>query len=82
MVCSTIPCTKWVAIAKQLQLEEDAIKALQDSDITDQEKFKAVFLQWNKKENPPYTLSVLVQVLKSKAVDEFHIANQLGKTAW
>ena len=66
-------------MAIQLQLEEDAIKALKDSDVSEREKLKSVFLQWKEKKNPPYALSILVQLLE--AVDESDLAVQLGKSA-
>ena len=79
MMCSTIPCTKWIAIATRLELEEDAIAALKCSNVTEEEKLESVFLQWKKKQNPPYTKSALIQLLESKEVAEFDLADALGE---
>ena len=46
------------------------------------EKLKEVFMQWKRKKNPPFTLGILLRVLKSESVGAVSLAQQLCKSIY
>lgn len=76
-MCGTIS-HKWEYVAKELQFDKSAIKKIRSHRQVEQQRLKEVFNQWKARENPPFTMGVLLNVLRSQAVDGADIADQFG----
>ena len=76
-VAAKIP-QKWHEVGIQLGVEFDKLKSLSDSSTSDSRLFASVFTTWKNCMRKPYTWAVLIQALKSPAVKETRLAQELS----
>lgn len=80
LMCSQIS-DKWKDVARGLHFTDIAINSIKRKiPHNKSERLKEVVMQWKKKKNPPFTLEILLKVLKLKSVGAESLAQQLCKS--
>ena len=82
-VAAKIP-QKWHEVGIQLGMEYDQLQSLSVSNPPGSQQFASVFTAWKNCMRKDYTWAVLIEVLKTPAVNETRLARDLSKklTAW
>ena len=69
---------KWYTVGIQLELEHGELASIASSGPIDpQFKFASVFTEWNKHSTPEYSWATIINVLKTPAINEQRLAEEL-----
>ena len=69
---------KWYTVGIQLGLEHGELTSISSSGPSDpQFKFASVFTEWNKRSTREYSWATIIDVLKTPAVSEQRLADEL-----
>ena len=75
-IAAMIP-QKWHEVGIQLRMEHDELKFLSDSNPPGSRLFASVFTAWKNCMKKSYTWAVLIEALKTPAVNETRLAQDL-----
>lgn len=69
--------SKWYDIGRQLRLSAFALKTISKQNFNIEDCFRDMLTQWLRQDDPPPTWSALADALRSYAVGEQYLAEQI-----
>ena len=77
MVAAKAKANNWEQVAIQLKISDvDSIREARSDTMS---RYTEVFKMWHRRGSPPYTWATIISVLRTPAVNEERLANELQR---